>query len=195
MPRRNVSTEERELIEKARRHLPAGSLGHPVTDVLIRAGRGSRVWDVSGNEYVDYLLGSGPMLLGHAHPEVVEAVEERNRRGTTFFANNEHAILLAEAIVHAVPCTEKVRFSSTGTEATLYAMRAVRALQEARQDLEVRRRLPWNERLRTDERIPIGPSGTSAPISGLGRHPPIGPGRDADRSIQRHRDDDRHHRA
>ena len=127
MPKRRVTSEEQELIEKAHRYLPAGSLGNIATDILIREGRGGRVWDASGNEFVDYLLGSGPMLVGHAHPEVVAAVEAQNRRGSTFFATNEHAVRLAEEIVAAVPCAEKVRFSSSGTEATLYAMRTVRA--------------------------------------------------------------------
>jgi glutamate-1-semialdehyde 2,1-aminomutase len=94
---------------------------------VIDRGEGSHIWDVSGNQYIDYLLGSGPMLVGHAHPEVVEAVREQLDKGTTFFAANEHAILLANEIVQAVPCAEKVRFSSTGSEATLYAMRAARA--------------------------------------------------------------------
>ena len=130
MPKRRVTSEEQELIEKAHRYLPAGSLGNIATDILIREGRGGRVWDASGNEFVDYLLGSGPMLVGHAHPEVVAAVEAQNRRGSTFFATNEHAVRLAEEIVNAVPCAEKVRFSSSGTEATLYAMRTVRAYRK-----------------------------------------------------------------
>ena len=130
MPKRRVTSEEQELIEKAHRYLPAGSLGNITTDILIREGRGGRVWDASGNEFVDYLLGSGPMLVGHAHPEVVAAVEAQNRRGSTFFATNEHAVRLAEEIVAAVPCAEKVRFSSSGTEATLYAMRTVRAYRK-----------------------------------------------------------------
>ena len=130
MPKRRVTSEEQELIEKARRYLPAGSLGNIATDILIREGRGGRVWDASGNEFVDYLLGSGPMLVGHAHPEVVAAVEAQNRRGSTFFATNEYAVRLAEEIVDAVPCAEKVRFSSSGTEATLYAMRTVRAYRK-----------------------------------------------------------------
>ena len=130
MPTRRTSDEEKELIEKAHRYMPAGSLGNFGANLLIREGRGGRVWDVSGNEYVDYLLGSGPMLVGHAHPEVVEAVEAQNRRGSTFFATNEYAILLAEKIVEAVPCVEKVRFASSGSEATLYAMRAVRAYRK-----------------------------------------------------------------
>ena len=130
MPKRRVTSEEQELIEKAHRYLPAGSLGNVATDLLIREGRGGRVWDASGNEFVDYLLGSGPMLVGHAHPEVVAAVEAQNRRGSTFFATNEYAVRLAEEIVDAVPCAEKVRFSSSGTEATLYAMRTVRAYRK-----------------------------------------------------------------
>ena len=118
MPTRRTSDEEKELIEKAHRYLPAGSLGNFGANLLIREGHGGRVWDASGNEYVDYLLGSGPMLVGHAHPEVVEAVEAQNRRGSTFFATNEYAIRLAEKIVEAVPCVEKVRFASSGSEAT-----------------------------------------------------------------------------
>ena len=96
------------------------------------SGCGSHVTDVSGNEYIDYLLGSGPMLVGHAHPEVTAAVREQLDHGTTFFANNEQAILLAEEISKAVPCAERVRFCSSGTEATLYAMRAGRAFRVAR---------------------------------------------------------------
>jgi glutamate-1-semialdehyde 2,1-aminomutase len=95
--------------------------------VIVASGRAGRVWDVAGNEYVDYLLGSGPMIVGHAHPEVVEVVQQTVERGTTFFANNEAGIRLAAAIVEAVPCAEKVRFVSTGSEADLYAMRLARA--------------------------------------------------------------------
>ena len=129
MATRKVSAEEQALIERAHRFLPGGSLGNLSMDVVIREGRGSRIWDVSGNEYVDYLLGSGPMLVGHTHPQVVAAVQEQVERGSTFFAGNESAIMLAEEIVKAVPCAESVRFSSSGTEATLYAMRTARAFR------------------------------------------------------------------
>ena len=126
---RNHSERERQLIERAQAVLPGGNIGNLSYDVVVARGEGSRIWDTSGNEYIDYLLGSGPMVVGHSHPEVVEAVVEQLSKGTTFFANNEHAILLAEEIVSAVPCADKVRFSSTGTEATLYAMRAARAFR------------------------------------------------------------------
>ena len=129
MPVRKVSSKEREALEKAYKYLPGGNNGNVNTDIVIREGRGARVWDLSGNEYVDYLLGSGPMLLGHAHPEVVAAVTEQIAHGTTFFALNEHVLHLAEEIVAAVPCAEKVRFLSSGTEATMYAMRVARAFR------------------------------------------------------------------
>ena len=115
------------IIERAKRVLPGGTFGNFPGDIVIREGRGGRVWDESGKEYVDFLLGSGPMLVGHAHPEVTAAAQARIADGTTFFANNRYGIELAEAIVAAVPCAEQVRFVSTGSEADLYAMRAARA--------------------------------------------------------------------
>ena len=78
---------------------PGGSFGNFPGDIVIREGRGGRVWDESGKEYVDFLLGSGPMLVGHAHPEVTAAAQARVAQGTTFFANNRYGIELAEAIV------------------------------------------------------------------------------------------------
>src|SRR6266478_1121004 len=124
------SEVERGLVEKAKRVLPGGTFGNFPSEVVIREGRGGRVWDEGGREYVDFLLGSGPMLIGHAHPEVTAAVQERIAHGTTFFANNRWGIELAEAIVEAVPCAEQVRFVSTGSEADLYAMRAARAFRK-----------------------------------------------------------------
>lgn len=120
---------ERALAETARRVMPGGDLGNMPSDIIIARGKAGRVWDVSGNEYVDYLLGSGPMLVGHAHPEVTRAVTEQVAQGSTFFAANPHAIQLAEAIVEAIPCAEQVRFCSTGTEADAYAMRLARAFR------------------------------------------------------------------
>ncbi len=120
---------ERALVETAHRVLPAGNFGNFASDIVIREGRGGRVWDVAGNEYVDFLLGSGPMFVGHSHPEVVEAVMKQVPLGTTFFANNEPGIRLAAEIVDAMPCAEQVRFMSSGTEADMYAMRVARAFR------------------------------------------------------------------
>jgi glutamate-1-semialdehyde 2,1-aminomutase len=118
-----------DLIEEARRVLPGGSFGNMPAEVVIRAGKGGRIWDEHGKEYVDFLLGSGPMFIGHGHPEVTAAVESQLPHGSTYFGNNRHGIALAKAIVDAVPCADQVRFVCTGTEADLYAMRAVRAFR------------------------------------------------------------------
>lgn len=127
MPERNITSGERQLIQQAHQLLPGGSTGNVYNDVIVGRGSGSHVWDISGNEYVDYLLGSGPLVLGHAHPEVVQAVQEQLENGTTFFATHESAIALAAEIVAASPCAEKIRYTSSGTEATEYALRAARA--------------------------------------------------------------------
>ena len=123
------SDHELALVEKARQFMPAGGLGNTSAEVILRSGQGSRVWDESGNEYIDYLIGSGPMFAGHAHPRVTAAVREQIERGSTSFANNRYAIELAEAIADAVPCAEQVRFVSTGTEADACAMRLARAFR------------------------------------------------------------------
>lgn len=115
------------LLETAHRVLPGGTFGNTAAEVIIAEGKGSRVWDQDGNEYIDYLLGSGPMIVGHGHPEVVAAVQAQLARGTTFFANNPQGIELAAVIVDAVPCADKVRFASTGSEADAFAMRLARA--------------------------------------------------------------------
>jgi len=112
---------------RARAVLPGGGFGNFDPSITIREGRGSRVWDEEGRDYVDYLIGSGPMLLGHGHPEVLEAVIEQLPKGQTFFANNAAGIELAEVICAAVPCAEQLRYVSSGGEADMYAIRAARA--------------------------------------------------------------------
>ncbi|WP_075995922.1 aspartate aminotransferase family protein [Salaquimonas pukyongi] len=116
-----------DWIDRARAVLPAGGFGNFDPGIIIRDGKGSRVWDEDGNEYIDYLIGSGPMLLGHGNEEVQEAVFEQIPRGMTFFANNAAGIELAEEICRAVPCGEQLRYVSTGGEADMYAMRLARA--------------------------------------------------------------------
>lgn len=116
-----------QWIARAREVLPAAGFGNFDASVVISHGIGSHVWDEDGNEYIDYLIGSGPMLLGHGHPEVMESVLEQLPKGMTFFANNARGIELAEAIVDAVPCCEQVRFVTSGGEADMYAIRLARA--------------------------------------------------------------------
>lgn len=125
--------EERRLLEAAARHLPGGVLGSyrfpdELAFVVARA-RGSRLYDASGREYIDYLLGSGPLILGHAHPAVTAAVAAQLERGTTYFLINEPAIQLAEELCRAVPCAEQVRFTTSGSEATFFALRLARAFR------------------------------------------------------------------
>src|SRR6478609_6005054 len=127
MPAQQHAEAEAELVETARRVLPGGGFGNVSHEVIIAEGKAGHVWDVSGNEYIDYLLGSGPMIVGHAHPEVTEVVQQVAGKGTTFFANNPYGIKLAAEIVDAVACAEQVRFVSTGSEADAYAMRLARA--------------------------------------------------------------------
>ena len=90
-------------------------------------GEGPRKWDVDGNEYVDYVSGHGALLLGHSHPAIVEAVSHQIRRGTHLGASTDEELRWAKAIKALMPAVEKVRFNSSGTEATLMAMRLARA--------------------------------------------------------------------
>ncbi len=119
------------LIERAERVFVGGSNGEfrlpPEANMVVTHGEGAAIFDTAGRSYIDFLLGSGPMILGHAHPEVVEAVTRQISRGTTFMALNEPAIELAERVVEASPCGEKVRLVITGSESMQFALRAARA--------------------------------------------------------------------
>jgi glutamate-1-semialdehyde 2,1-aminomutase len=117
----------REWTKRAQDVLPGGGFGNFDPGLVIESGQGARVRDVQGREYVDLLIGSGPMVLGHSHPEVMEAVFAALPQGQTFFANNPRGIELAEVICAAVPCADRLRYVSTGGEADMYAMRLARA--------------------------------------------------------------------
>lgn len=116
-----------DIKHSAERVLPAGGFGNFDPSVIIAGGLGSRVWDIEDREYVDFLIGSGPMLIGHSHPEVVEVIQAEAARGQTFFASNPHGIRLAETLCEVVECAEQVRFLSSGSEANMYAIRLARA--------------------------------------------------------------------
>jgi glutamate-1-semialdehyde 2,1-aminomutase len=96
-------------------------------DIVPVRGAGSKVFDANGREYIDYLLGSGPLLLGHGHPAVVEAMHRQIERGVQFFFLTPEAMALAEEIGRAVACAEAVRYGVTGLEGTMYALRFARA--------------------------------------------------------------------
>ncbi|GAB4276575.1 MAG: glutamate-1-semialdehyde 2,1-aminomutase [Coriobacteriia bacterium] len=121
------------LFEAARKVIPGG-VNSPVRafksvgadPIFYERAKGSRVWDADGNEYVDFVASWGPMILGHAPDVVLEAVREQLNKGTSFGAPTQVEVALAEAIVAAVPSIEKVRMVSSGTEATMSAIRLAR---------------------------------------------------------------------
>jgi glutamate-1-semialdehyde 2,1-aminomutase len=100
-------------------------LGEKETPVIVK-GKGAHVWDADDNEFIDYRLGWGPIILGHADDRVNQAVTEHLENGTTFAATSELEVIVAEKIVKMVPGMEKLRFTNTGTEATMHALRTAR---------------------------------------------------------------------
>jgi glutamate-1-semialdehyde 2,1-aminomutase len=126
-----VADPQVQLLGLADRYLAGGGLGLFVlpdeVNLVIAEGHGSHVTDVTGRDFIDYHLGSGPALLGHAHPEVVAAVQRQLPKGSTYYFLNEPVIRLAERMVEACPCADKIQFTGSGTEATFFALRIARA--------------------------------------------------------------------
>lgn len=128
-----------ELLKRAGRIFVGGTMGEfhlpdDVSMVFVR-GEGSKIYDAEGRAYVDFLNGSGPMILGHCHPAVVEAVTAQLQRGATFFSLNQQVIELGERIIDAAPCGEKIRFVATGSDAVSFAVRMARAFTGRRRVL------------------------------------------------------------
>ncbi|MGD8377304.1 MAG: aminotransferase class III-fold pyridoxal phosphate-dependent enzyme, partial [Acidobacteriota bacterium] len=123
----------RRLFEEARAFIPGG-VNSPVRafravggdPVFLERGSGAHVWDVDGNRYIDYLGSWGPLIAGHAHPEVLAGLQETAARGTSFGAPTEWEVRLAEKVIRRVPSLERVRMVNSGTEATLSAIRLAR---------------------------------------------------------------------
>jgi glutamate-1-semialdehyde 2,1-aminomutase len=123
----------RELFERAKKLMPGG-VSSPVRafkavggePIIVSKGEGSRIWDVEGKEYIDFLMSWGPLILGHSHPRVVKALEEQAKKGLSYGITNPHEITLAELVISAMPSVEMVRFVSSGTEATMSAIRLAR---------------------------------------------------------------------
>ena len=133
MPELN-QTKSRQLFAQAQQFIPGG-VNSPVrsfravsgTPPFIARGQGSRVWDVDGNEYIDYLGSWGPLVLGHAHPAVVDALQAAAANGSSFGAPVEQEVELARLICAALPAVDSVRLVSSGTEACMSAIRLARA--------------------------------------------------------------------
>jgi len=132
MPRK---TEQSRKLQKRAESLIPGGVNSPVRAFravggdppFIVRGKGSRMWDADGNEYIDYIGSWGPLILGHAAPEVVEAITTAARNGTSFGASTAAEADLAELVISAFPHMQKVRFVNSGTEATMSAIRLARA--------------------------------------------------------------------
>lgn len=129
-----ATSRSAELFAAAQEIIPGG-VNSPVrafkgvggNPLFIKRAQACRLQDADGRQYLDYVGSWGPMILGHAHPEVVEAIQEAARRGTSYGAPTEAEILLAEKIHRFFPSVEKVRLVSSGTEATMSALRLARA--------------------------------------------------------------------
>jgi glutamate-1-semialdehyde 2,1-aminomutase len=125
------SAEHARLLEEAEGAFVGGVPGlfrlPDEIQLVVREGLGSKLYDVDGREYVDYLLGSGPLILGHAHPAIVEAVSRQAALGSHYFLPSEPTIRLAQKIRDAVPCADLVRFVGSGSEAVTAALRMARA--------------------------------------------------------------------
>ncbi|MDQ2940727.1 MAG: glutamate-1-semialdehyde 2,1-aminomutase [Chloroflexota bacterium] len=134
MTRTLASPTSAELMVRAAELMPGG-VSSPVraftavggVPPVVERAAGARLWDVDGGEYVDYVGSWGPMILGHAHPAVVDAVTDAAQRGTSYGAPSRGELELAEAITGAMPSIERLRFVSSGTEAAMSALRLARA--------------------------------------------------------------------
>ncbi len=131
---RKTKTEQSRKLQKRAEQLIPGGVNSPVRafgsvggdPLYIVRGQGSHIWDADGNEYVDYIGSWGPLILGHAAPAVIEAVIAAARNGTSFGASTPSEADLAELVISAFPHMQKVRFVSSGTEATMSAIRLAR---------------------------------------------------------------------
>jgi glutamate-1-semialdehyde 2,1-aminomutase len=125
--------KSKNLFEEAQKYL-VGGVNSPVrafksvgTDpIFIEKGKGSRIWDVDGNEYIDYVLSWGPLIFGHANDQVINAIKQISNYGTSFGAPTELEVAMAKTVVEAVKSVEMVRFVNSGTEATMSAIRLAR---------------------------------------------------------------------
>ena len=124
-----------QLYQQAQRLLPGG-VNSPVRamrsigrdPIFIASGRGSTITDVDGNDYIDWVSSWGPLILGHAHPEVIQAITRAANHGTSFGAPTEAEVALAEEVAERIPSVEMLRMTSSGTEATMSAVRLARAV-------------------------------------------------------------------
>ncbi|MDP5272700.1 glutamate-1-semialdehyde 2,1-aminomutase [Chengkuizengella axinellae] len=130
---KRIDHKSKQAFESAKQHIPGG-VNSPVrafksvglTPVYIEKATGSKVIDIDGNEYIDYIGSWGPLILGHTHPEVIEAIKATAEKGTSFGAPTEIETQMAQLVCERVPSIEIVRMVNSGTEATMSALRLAR---------------------------------------------------------------------
>ena len=129
-------TRSQSYLERAKKIIPAATQTFSkgpsqyvqgVAPIYLQRGKGSRVWDVDGNEYIDYSLALGPITLGYSYPEVDEAIKRQLKDGITFSLMHPLEIEVSEKLIELIPCAEMVRFGKNGSDATAGAVRAARA--------------------------------------------------------------------
>lgn len=130
----NDGHNETEALRQAAARYLAGGVLHHLTAIrgfslpIMVRGKGSRLWDSDGKEYIDYYLGSASIVLGHAHPAVVDAVRRQAEWGSNFFEVSPATLALAQLVVESVPCAEVLKYAPTGTEAVATSLRIARAI-------------------------------------------------------------------
>ncbi|MGE5443624.1 MAG: aminotransferase class III-fold pyridoxal phosphate-dependent enzyme, partial [Ignavibacteriales bacterium] len=139
-----LQTGKSKRLYRAAERLMPGGVNSPVrsfravegTPIFISRAKGAWVYDEDGNKYIDYIASWGPLILGHAHPDVVKAIKKAAENGTTYGAPCEKEVELAGLVVKSFPSIDLVRMTSSGTEATMSAVRLARAY--TRRDLIVK---------------------------------------------------------
>ena len=124
--------KSKELFDEAVNYLPGG-VNSPVRaykpyPFFAKSAKGSKIYDVDGNEYIDYCLGYGPLLFGHANEHIIEKSIEQLKLGTDYGVPSEKEVQLAKEVIKRVPCAQMVRFTNSGTEATMSAIRLARGI-------------------------------------------------------------------
>jgi glutamate-1-semialdehyde 2,1-aminomutase len=163
---KNATRKSGEMYARACDSLAGGVLStaryYPPYPIYMTHGKGSKIFDVDGREYIECFLNAGPLLLGHCNPEVMEAVRRSLERGLLIH-NPDLAVECAELIKEIVPCAEKVRFANTGTEATLFAVRVARAFTGKNKIIKF-----YGHYHGMDDQFCVGISNTSSDITSAG---------------------------
>lgn len=171
---RELSQDDYYAIAEAT--LPGAGLGGyslpEAVRFIVKEGHGGRLTSVAGREYVDYVCGAGATIIGHDHPQVVDAVHARIDKGMHFFGTlNDAAVSLADTLVAAIPCAERIIYTTTGSEATSYCMRIARAVTGRSKILKFEGAYHGNHDYAAFSQFPTGPANYPAAKASIGGVP------------------------